>query len=659
MKKHLLKTMLVATGLLTSTLGTWADGTITATLVHTSSTSCGNSKNNVTNTIDSEKEHYNNTTNNIWQGFAFAEFSVTIPDGEAIKSATLNWQAKQGGSKNRNHTICYLNIGESLDYEHWSNITSANSQSFESKKTEIATISGGFDQNRSTDVTDAVKAVLAKQNNIIFQWSNNAGGADLLGKGSSTGAPTLIIETMTASSSTSYTVKFQDENGNEIKSAKTSTTAIGSDITADNDDLANIYNADKTKKYIYKSGNTTIKAAEDATQNVITLVFREAETWNYTINCNAGDYTKKITGTGLEGETVNVGYPYAINNKGTLYTINTKSSSDGKGYYINLALSKNNLTKDLTYSATDTKNVVYLSEAEDIDGLTQTTNGNTAIRSSNGGSAYAKDGNIEFTKLPAGVYTLTACVCDASGKNVNSTWNFLAEETIVFQFNVTTINWQLGTSEAFVLKEETPIYLAQGGSNNAGVDFLYIQKISDVATISSAEYATYVTTSAVKVPENVKVYTVKANTTGIETAELAAGTVIPAGTAVVLNAEAGDYTFELADEAGTKPANNDLNPATADITADGTQYCLTQNDEGKVGFAKVQAGLNIPAGKAYLVVNNTQAANFFALDGSVTAIKNVEAAQADDNAYYTLQGVKVEHPTKGIYIKNGKKVVIK
>lgn len=190
-------------------------------------------------------------------------------------------------------------------------------------------------------------------------------------------------------------------------------------------------------------------------------------------------------------------------------------------------------------------------------------------------------------------------------------------------------------------------------------DYIFIQKISEIASISSAEYATYVTKSAVKVPENVKVLTVKANTTGIETAELTAGTVIPAGTAVVLNAEAGDYTLELADEAGTKPADNDLNPATADITADGTQYCLTQNDEGKVGFAKVQVGVNIPAGKAYLVVNNAAAANFFALDGSTTAIKNVETAQTADNAYYTLQGVKVERPAKGIYIKNGKKVVIK
>jgi len=31
----------------------------------------------------------------------------------------------------------------------------------------------------------------------------------------------------------------------------------------------------------------------------------------------------------------------------------------------------------------------------------------------------------------------------------------------------------------------------------------------------------------------------------------------------------------------------------------------------------------------------------------------------DTEGYYTLQGVKVNNPSKGVYIKNGKKVVLK
>lgn len=46
--------------------------------------------------------------------------------------------------------------------------------------------------------------------------------------------------------------------------------------------------------------------------------------------------------------------------------------------------------------------------------------------------------------------------------------------------------------------------------------------------------------------------------------------------------------------------------------------------------------------------------------GGVTEIKNVETVKPHhNNAYYTLQGIKVLNPTKGIYIHNGKKIVIK
>ena len=46
--------------------------------------------------------------------------------------------------------------------------------------------------------------------------------------------------------------------------------------------------------------------------------------------------------------------------------------------------------------------------------------------------------------------------------------------------------------------------------------------------------------------------------------------------------------------------------------------------------------------------------------GGVTEIKNVETVKTHhDNTYYTLQGIKVLNPTKGIYIHNGKKIVIK
>lgn len=46
-------------------------------------------------------------------------------------------------------------------------------------------------------------------------------------------------------------------------------------------------------------------------------------------------------------------------------------------------------------------------------------------------------------------------------------------------------------------------------------------------------------------------------------------------------------------------------------------------------------------------------------DNTTTAISVVQQAKPTDNAYYTLQGVRVAAPAKGIYIHNGKKIIIR
>jgi hypothetical protein len=46
-------------------------------------------------------------------------------------------------------------------------------------------------------------------------------------------------------------------------------------------------------------------------------------------------------------------------------------------------------------------------------------------------------------------------------------------------------------------------------------------------------------------------------------------------------------------------------------------------------------------------------------DGDVTGIKTIDKSQSTIDNYYNLNGVRVEEPNKGIYIKNGKKVVVK
>ena len=79
-------------------------------------------------------------------------------------------------------------------------------------------------------------------------------------------------------------------------------------------------------------------------------------------------------------------------------------------------------------------------------------------------------------------------------------------------------------------------------------------------------------------------------------------------------------------------------------------------------FKKINNG-TLPANKAYLPVLTanlpSSATEFSIVFDDVTGISRVENIQIANESYYDLQGRKVENPTKGLYIVNGKKVVIK
>ena len=52
-------------------------------------------------------------------------------------------------------------------------------------------------------------------------------------------------------------------------------------------------------------------------------------------------------------------------------------------------------------------------------------------------------------------------------------------------------------------------------------------------------------------------------------------------------------------------------------------------------------------------------AKFAGFEEEVTGISTISTESVSDNSYYSLQGVKVAQPQKGVYVKNGKKVIIK
>lgn len=155
-------------------------------------------------------------------------------------------------------------------------------------------------------------------------------------------------------------------------------------------------------------------------------------------------------------------------------------------------------------------------------------------------------------------------------------------------------------------------------------------------------------------------------------------TSIAANEGVILAGTPGTtYTYRIAESAVAKLADNKVMPVREDTLlyqteTDGKSNWTLQSD---YKLHLTQDAKTIYCGRAYVHETNetgVQGAKpvVFGLslddeDGNnsnnTTGIDSVENKKADEeNVYYTLSGVRVINPTeKGVYIKNGKKVIIR
>ena len=89
-------------------------------------------------------------------------------------------------------------------------------------------------------------------------------------------------------------------------------------------------------------------------------------------------------------------------------------------------------------------------------------------------------------------------------------------------------------------------------------------------------------------------------------------------------------------------------------------YVLAKKTKG-YGFYR-WTGDDLGAGRVYLPVEATVAGAheyFGFIEDGTTAIQSIDDFKANVGPFYDLQGRRVDNPTKGIYIVNGKKIVIK
>ena len=319
-------------------------------------------------------------------------------------------------------------------------------------------------------------------------------------------------------------------------------------------------------------------------------------------------------------------------------------------------------TTEIKYSAY--KGTAYFVEAENAINKAKMESANYSSGAAMRG--FNTDMNL-FTVPEAGVYRLSYAVCS---NNTNAERQFVVsagDEEIVNK----VVNWSVnkittdGTiTEIAMTFNEGTVIKAKGSDTNIILDYILLEKVtSEDVAVSSVKFATYVPVINVVAPADVKVYTAKVNEdkSAVVLTEVSAGSVIAKGTPVLVGAEAGSYTFEASAGEATTVADNDLKAAAADTKGDGaTIYALVEQD-GKAVFAPLKEGVAVSLGHAYLKLPAASATRFYSIQfgGETTGINEVNAAAKADGAYYTLQGVKTSKAAKGIYIHNGKKVVIK
>ena len=218
--------------------------------------------------------------------------------------------------------------------------------------------------------------------------------------------------------------------------------------------------------------------------------------------------------------------------------------------------------------------------------------------------------------------------------------------------------------------------------DNMRVDNLSLSaKLKDLGTgsftITPARYGTYYTEDAFVMPEGVTGYTITEKNRESLTLNAAypANEVVPAKTALLLKATETPatnqvFTYTIVNSDKVAPAENLLHgsvEATETHVEGATAYYKLAQGEDGLGFYWANANgtaFTNGANKAYLAVKgNFSQMRGFSFESMTTGINNVVANtnNSKNAVIYDLNGRRVNslNAAKGVYIVNGKKVIVK
>lgn len=174
--------------------------------------------------------------------------------------------------------------------------------------------------------------------------------------------------------------------------------------------------------------------------------------------------------------------------------------------------------------------------------------------------------------------------------------------------------------------------------------------------VTDAGYATYCSPYALDFSNvSLTAYRAEVKSGAISFEEV---TKVPAGEGVLVKGDEGTYDVQAIVNADA--IENEFVGALESKEIATGSFVLLKGDKG-VGFYKTKNAFTVGANTAYLPAIST-ARSFISLDGDsdvATGIESVKRQTVTNNEYYNLNGQRVAAPVKGLYIVNGKKIVVK
>ena len=463
-----------------------------------------------------------------------------------------------------------------------------------------------------------------------------------------------ITEEAQAVTTVPYTINYTN-GGNTLKTV-TGNNIIGATVSAEK-----AIDVDGTK-YILESTEVpsmTIKA----TDNILNVPVRKPYTANLNVtkNINGTATTTSTTLTETDDHEAVWSYAFPIYAKGSdgVYYKTDATTFGESGTFTD----GETIDKTVEYNTAD-NDIVFFNEGEANE-----SNNKFNYNYSNGYDGHVKGQNarnrgISVGTLEAGRYSFDVVFTGVHGRSLGL--RHASDDPIV---SIQSTKKGESSTE-FTLDSSTSDLFINGANDqkdakktNQSEDFDYvvIKRVNNVSAEvdATSSLTSFCSTSTVTVPEDVIIYIATANDANTVTLNRVDTKVIPANTGVILySAVTGAKTLTVGGTADASLyASNIFKAATSAVTAGDNTYALVK---GKQGFAKVKAGVTIPAGKAYLEITagSKLAINF---GGETTGISKVATEQtaSENSAMYNLAGQRVSNSYKGIVIRNGKKFINK